>query len=104
MPIACTRCGAKEDGEIITAPIAFAFKHALGCGHGVGPLAVVKGQVTKKKEEIPHTDSVKQVKEIVAESKQTIDDSKKEKKSFKEKIKVFGSDESEKTKAESQKD
>ena len=48
MPIACTRCGASEDGEILTAPIAFAFKHDLGCGHGVGPLAVIKGSTPKK--------------------------------------------------------
>ena len=48
MPIACTRCGASEDGEILTAPIAFAFKHDRGCGHGVGPLAVIKGSTPKK--------------------------------------------------------
>ena len=50
MPIACTRCGASEDGEILTAPIAFAFKHDRGCGHGIGPLAVVKGKTPKKQE------------------------------------------------------
>ena len=48
MPIACTRCGASEEGEILTAPIAFAFKHELGCGHGVGPRAVIKGSTPKK--------------------------------------------------------
>ena len=50
MPIACTRCGASEDGEILTAPIAFAFKHDRGCGHGIGPLAVIKGKTPKKQE------------------------------------------------------
>jgi len=41
MTIACTRCGASQDGDIIVAPLAFAFKHNSGCGHGVGPLAVI---------------------------------------------------------------
>ena len=61
MPIACTRCGNSEDGEILTAPIAFAFKHALGCGHGIGPLAVVKGKTPKK---VESTKKVKKVKKI----------------------------------------
>ena len=61
MPIACTRCGASEDGEILTAPIAFAFKHDRGCGHGIGPLAVVKGKTPKKepKKESKKKDSKK---------------------------------------------
>lgn len=50
MPIACTRCGAKEEGEILSAPIAFAFKHEKGCGHGVGPLVVIRGKVAKVEE------------------------------------------------------
>lgn len=50
MPIACTRCGASEEGEIITPPIAFAFTHEKGCGHGIGPLTVVKGKTPKKAE------------------------------------------------------
>ncbi len=50
MTIACTRCGASEEGEIILPSIAFAFKHDLGCGHGVGPLTVIKGKTPKKVE------------------------------------------------------
>ncbi len=59
MPIACTRCGASEDGEILTAPIAFAFVHDKGCGHGIGPLAVVKGKTPKKE---PKKEKVKKLK------------------------------------------
>jgi hypothetical protein len=68
MPIACTRCGAKEDGEILTAPISFAFKHDPGCGHGVGPLVVIKGQI-KKTAEI-HAE--KQAEEIIKEAEASL--------------------------------
>ena len=70
MPIACTRCGNSEDGEILTAPIAFAFKHARGCGHGVGPLAVVKGKTPKK---VESSKKVKKVKKIEPETHDTAD-------------------------------
>ena len=52
MPIACTRCGNKEEGEIISPPIAFAFKHGNGCGHGVGPLAVIKGVIKVQEKKV----------------------------------------------------
>ena len=68
--IGCTRCGASEDGEIITAPIAFAFKHNSGCGHGVGPLAVLPPNFKQKskKDDTPEVEAKevkveKQVKE-----------------------------------------
>ena len=86
MPIACTRCGAKEEGEIITAPIAFTFKHETGCGHGVGPLAVIKGQIKKSKIEKDPDVIITDKDEIRVEGKVE----EKPKKSVKEKIKVFG--------------
>ena len=52
MPIACTRCGNKQEGEIISPPIAFAFKHGNGCGHGVGPLAVIRGTVKVQEKKV----------------------------------------------------
>ena len=96
MVIACTRCGAKEDGEILTAPIAFAFKHDKGCAHGVGPLVVLRGQVKKPKEifegsrEMPESTqkSEKSVQERPKDIR--VEEKPKEKKSIKEKIKVFG--------------
>jgi len=41
MTIACTRCGAKQEGDIILPNIAFKFKHIKGCGWGLGPLAII---------------------------------------------------------------
>ncbi len=95
MTIACTRCGATQDGDIILPPIAFTFKHNLGCGHGVGPLAVLPGTAKKKpKTETSEFKKVEgksdkhvifdEVKEIKVEEKV------KESKPLKEKIKVFG--------------
>lgn len=52
MPIACTRCGNKQEGEIISPPIAFAFKHGNGCGHGVGPLAVIRGTIKVQEKKV----------------------------------------------------
>ena len=91
MVIACTRCGAKEDGEILTAPIAFAFKHDKGCAHGVGPLVVLRGQV-KKPQKIAEVHAERQAKEILKEidKELKVESEPKEKKSIKEKIKVFG--------------
>lgn len=48
MTIACTRCGATCEGDIIVPPLAFGFKHEAGCGHGVGPLAVLPGSFKPK--------------------------------------------------------
>jgi hypothetical protein len=50
MTIGCVRCGASMEGEIITGPISFTFKHDPGCGMGIGPLCVLKGKITKKVE------------------------------------------------------
>ncbi len=64
MTIGCTRCGASEDGEILSPPIAFAFKHNKGCGHGVGPLAVIPG---KKKADKPKNTAEKFADRVNAE-------------------------------------
>ena len=91
MTIACTRCGAQQEGDIILPPIAFTFKHNSGCGHGVGPLAVLPGSVKpKKKEEKPFGESftekfVDKKEDVIVETKE-----EKPKKSKIEKIKVFG--------------
>ena len=85
MTIACTRCGATCDGDIISPPLAFGFKHNAKCGHGVGPLAVMPSarKAEKPKEEIkgesvmtpgtqeihPYTDSPK-VEETAEKPKQ----------------------------------
>lgn len=66
--IACTRCGATENFDILTPPIAFAFKHEKGCGHGVGPLAVLPGSAKKK----PDTSIVESVKEVFSDPKEEI--------------------------------
>ena len=110
MTIACTRCGATEDGNIISAPIAFAFKHNLGCGHGVGPLAVLPSGFKKKskvekdpdvvisdesefsttKFKIAEGKSEEHFVTELPEPKEDIKVEEKPKKSVKEKIKVFG--------------
>jgi hypothetical protein len=51
MTIGCVRCGASMEGDIITSPISFTFKHESGCGMGIGPLCVLKGKITKRVEE-----------------------------------------------------
>tara|TARA_R110000824_G_scaffold111413_1_gene259821 strand:- start:35 stop:268 length:234 start_codon:yes stop_codon:yes gene_type:complete len=66
MPIACTRCGNKQEGEIISPPIAFAFKHGNGCGHGIGPLAVIRGTVKVQEKKVTE----KQVDKIIAKKLQ----------------------------------
>ncbi len=88
MTIACTRCGATEDGDIILPPIAFKFKHNLGCGHGVGPLAVLPGSSKKK----PDTSIVESVKQVFTDTKKEVKvEEKLEKAKHKsEKTKVFG--------------
>ena len=74
MTIGCTRCGAQEDGNILSPPIAFAFKHNDGCGHGIGPLAVIPGtkkpdkpKETRSEPEIPTTSEVR-AEEVVEEN------------------------------------
>ncbi len=92
MTIACTRCGATQDGDIILPPIAFAFKHDLGCGHGVGPLAVLPGSAKKKPEKIAETHADKFNEEIVKEINKEVEKEEfiKKDKPKKEKLKVFG--------------
>ena len=84
MTIACTRCGATCDGDIISPPLAFGFKHNAKCGHGVGPLAVLPASYkAKQKEEFKKVEEhiiFDEVKEVKAENK----------KRKKEKTKVFG--------------
>ena len=72
MPIACTRCGEKQEGEILNGPVTFTFKHGMGCGMGIGPLAVIKGQIRK-----PVEVSAKET--IIAELKPKIVEAQKEK-------------------------
>ena len=89
MTIGCTRCGATQDGDIIVAPLAFAFKHEPGCGHGVGPLAVIP---SAKKSEKPKSTAEKhgeiQAKEVIKEIEKEI--KVKENKHQKSKFSSFG--------------
>ena len=90
MTIACTRCGATQDGDIILPPIAFGFKHNSGCGHGVGPLAVLPG--SKPKKIVTDEGEFKKVEGksadviVTDEGKEAFTKQKK----IKEKLKVFG--------------
>jgi hypothetical protein len=52
MTIACTRCGATQEGEIILPNIAFKFPHKGGCGHGLGPLSVLPVNVKAEKTKV----------------------------------------------------
>ena len=74
MPIACTRCGKIQEGEILNAPITFTFKHEKGCGMGIGPLVVTKIQVKK-----PKIEEFTAKETIVEELKPQIIEAKKEK-------------------------
>ena len=86
MTIACTRCGATQDGDIIVPPLAFRFKHNSGCGHGVGPLAVLPSAKKVEKVEVSeHTPEPITPKEDVK-----IEESPKKSKPLVEKLKVFG--------------
>ncbi len=63
MTIGCTRCGASCEGDVIVPALAFGFKHEAGCGHGVGPLAVLPGSFKPKpKKEEEKTPEPKEVK------------------------------------------
>ena len=88
MTIACTRCGATQDGDIISPPLAFGFKHNAKCGHGVGPLAVMPS-ARKSEKKISEKHAEIQAKEIIKEVEK--EEIKVEKpKSKIERIKVFG--------------
>ena len=79
MTIACTRCGATQEGDIIVPPLAFGFKHHSGCGHGLGPLAVLP--------------SAKKVEKIKPKEDVIVESEPKKSKPFVEKLKVFGKQE-----------
>lgn len=68
MTIGCTRCGATCDGDIIVPSLAFGFKHNSGCGHGVGPLAVMPPNFKAKSEKKSEAKEVK-VETVVKENK-----------------------------------
>ncbi len=88
MTIACTRCGATCDGDIISPPLAFGFKHNAKCGHGVGPLAVLPASYkAKQKEEFKKVEGRTDEHIIFDEVKEVKAENKKRKK---EKTKVFG--------------
>lgn len=108
MTIACTRCGAQADGEIISPPIAFTFKHNSGCGHGVGPLAVLPGSKPKKEKSVVDVfaekvgksfdEITKDAKDVIIKDEDVVrriedvivEESPKKSKSKIEKLKVFG--------------
>lgn len=68
MTIGCTRCGASCEGDVIVPALAFRFKHEAGCGHGVGPLAVLPGSYKPKVEKKVEKEEIK-VEETVEETK-----------------------------------
>jgi len=72
MTIACTRCGATCEGDLILPPLAFGFKHESGCGMGVGPLAVIPSarKSEKPKVETPKIETPK-VEDIKVEVEET---------------------------------
>jgi hypothetical protein len=88
MTIACTRCGASCEGDIIVPPLAFGFKHNSGCGHGVGPLAVLPGSVKPKKKEEPFGKGIGA--EILKKDDVKVVEKTKKSKPIVEKVKVFG--------------
>lgn len=95
MTIACTRCGATCEGDIILPPIAFTFKHKTGCGHGVGPLAVLPGskkKTEKKAKTFPEQVNEQIIDEIAKEVKKEeikVEEKVEEPKFSKKKFKVF---------------
>ena len=90
MTIACTRCGATCEGDIISPPLAFGFKHNAKCGHGVGPLAVLpSARKSEKKDEIV-TNLQELSKEPTTKEEIKVEEKVEKPKSRKEKIKVFG--------------
>jgi len=78
MTIACTRCGAKQDGEIILPNIAFKFKHNKGCGHGLGPLSVLPVNAKAEKTKVfANTETKPEIKIDNAPKQTTQKDNKK---------------------------
>ncbi len=69
--IGCKRCGASCEGDIIVPALAFGFKHEAGCGHGVGPLAVLPGsykaKTAEKHAEVQAEEVIKEVEKTVKE-------------------------------------
>jgi hypothetical protein len=105
MTIACTRCGASQDGDIILPVITFKFKHNRGCGHGVGPLTLLPSNKKPKRtgaEIPPPLDKATKLLEALDQSEvkesdvrispkgKPIDEPAKKSKSKIEKLKVFG--------------
>lgn len=98
MTIACTRCGASQEGDIIVPVLVFKFKHNRGCGNGVGPLAVLPSNKVKAftKEFKEKVDPQKLVEAIeksdvkLSPKGKIIDEPPKKSKSKIEKLKVFG--------------
>jgi hypothetical protein len=86
MTIGCTRCGATCEGDIILPPLAFGFKHNEGCGHGVGPLAVLPS--SKKA-----SDKVNKTIESELKDDIKVEEAPKKTKPKVEKTKVFGNNE-----------
>jgi hypothetical protein len=94
MTIACTRCGATCDGDIILPALAFGFKHNSGCGHGVGPLAVLPGFHKKASVSDENKKIFKELEKEDVKVEDTTDviveETPKKSKSKIEKLKVFG--------------
>ena len=90
MTIACTRCGATCEGDIISPPLAFGFKHNAKCGHGVGPLAVLpSARKSEKKVEVKVIDTIEKPAEFSKEEIK-VEEKVEKPKSKRERIKVFG--------------
>ena len=91
MTIACTRCGATQDGDIISPPLAFGFKHNAKCGHGVGPLAVMPS-ARKSEKNIAERHADRANEEVVKEINKEVEkeESAEKPKSKREKLRVFG--------------
>jgi hypothetical protein len=84
MTIGCTRCGATCEGDIISAPLAFTFKHEVGCGHGVGPLAVFPSSKKAPKKAESEYKKTEEKSDVIVE----VDEAEeKPKKSIVEKVK-----------------
>jgi len=90
MTIACTRCGATCEGDIIVPPLAFGFKHKSGCGHGVGPLAVLPGKAKSKfKEEYHKVEGKKTERIVFDEAKEIVVNKVKKEKNTERKVEKF---------------
>ena len=91
MTIACTRCGATCEGDIISPPLAFGFKHNAKCGHGVGPLAVLPSARKSEKKAEPTMADIEKSHILNDEKQDTkVEEIVEKPKSKRERIKVFG--------------